>query len=177
MNNIKSWYKNIVKIDFIYKTKPKNSFDIPKIDKVNVNISSKSVIENSKTILYPIMALKLITNQRPTICKAKRSVAVFKLRKGMLIGAKVTLRKYSCYDFLNLFILLILPSLKDFNRCKVNNSGALSVGIRNLLVFPQLSNYYDRFPKNISAIINIYIKNNKVGESKLLLTGLQIPVI
>jgi large subunit ribosomal protein L5 len=176
MNYIKTWSNNILKIDSIYKMNVSNSFEIPEIKNITLNICSRSIIEDPKTVLYSITALKLITNQKPITCKAKKSVAVFKLRKGVLVGAKVTLRKKEVYNFLTLFILLILPNMKEFKPCKVNNSASLSIGIKDLLVFPQLSNYYDKFPKNISGIININLSKKNPNLSNILLTGYQIPM-
>lgn len=176
MNYIKTWSNNVLKIDSIYKMNISNSFEIPEIKNITLNICSRSIVENPKTILYSIAALKLITNQKPTTCKAKKSIAVFKLRKGVLVGAKVTLRKKSIYNFLSLFILLILPNMKEFKPPKANNSGSVSIGIRDFLVFPQLSNYYDKLPKNISGVMNINVDKKKANLSNLLLTGYQIPM-
>ena len=177
MKNIKFWSNNIIRIDSIYKMNLLNSFKAPKIDNISVNICFRSAIENPKTILYPITAIKLITNQKPVICKAKKSIATFKLRKGMLIGAKVTLRKNVAYNFLSLFVLLVLPNIKELNFKKLNNKSSLSIGMRNLLIFPQLANYYEKFPKNLGAIININIKCQEPKLSNLYLTGFQLPVL
>jgi len=118
MNNLKSWHTNIFKIDSIYKANFVNSLQIPKIDKITINISSKSIIENPKSILYYVIGLKLISNQNPIICKAKKSIALFKIRKGMIIGSKVTLRNKFSYNFLSLFIPLVLPNLKKLKSFK-----------------------------------------------------------
>jgi len=175
MNNLKSWHKNIFKIDSVYKANFVNSLQIPKIDKITINISSKSIIENPKSILYYVIALKLISNQNPIICKAKKSIALFKIRKGMIIGTKVTLRNEFSYNFLSLFIPLVLPNLKKLKSFSVTK-GSLSIGIRELLIFPQLNEYYDRFPKNISGIINISLDTQKTELSKIIFSSFQIPI-
>jgi large subunit ribosomal protein L5 len=175
MNNLKSWHKNILKIDSVYKANFVNSLQIPKIDKITINISSKSIIENPKSILYYVIALKLISNQNPIICKAKKSIALFKIRKGMIIGTKVTLRNEFSYNFLSLFIPLVLPNLKKLKSFSVTK-GSLSIGIRELLIFPQLNEYYDRFPKNISGIINISLDTQKTELSKIVFSSFQIPI-
>ena len=175
MNNLKSWHTNIFKIDSIYKANFVKSLQIPKIDKITINISSKSIIENPKSILYYVIGLKLISNQNPIICKAKKSIALFKIRKGMIIGSKVTLRNKFSYNFLSLFIPLVLPNLKKLKSFNVTK-GSLSIGIRELLIFPQLNEYYDRFPKNISGIINISLDTQKTELSKITFSSFQIPI-
>ncbi len=175
MNNLKSWHTNILKIDSIYKACFINSLQIPKINKVVINISSKSIIENPKSILYFVIALKLISNQSPIICKAKKSIALFKIRKGMIIGSKVTLRNEFSYNFLSLFIPLVLPNLKKLKPLNVTE-GSLSIGIRELLIFPQLNEYYDKFPKNMSGIINISLDTQKTKLSKMVFSSFQLPI-
>ncbi len=175
MNNLKSWHTNILKIDSIYKASFINSLQIPKINKVVINISSKSIIENPKSILYFVIALKLISNQSPIICKAKKSIALFKIRKGMIIGSKVTLRNEFSYNFLSLFIPLVLPNLKRLKPLNVTK-GSLSIGIRELLIFPQLNEYYDKFPKNMSGIINISLDTQKTKLSKMVFSSFQLPI-
>nr|YP_009476738.1 ribosomal protein L5 [Cryptomonas curvata]AVM81231.1 ribosomal protein L5 [Cryptomonas curvata] len=175
MNNLKLWYKRIIKIDSVYKMNIVNCLQEPKIESIAINICSKSIIEESKAILYYIMALKLITNQTPVICKAKKSLAQLKLRKGMLIGTKVTLRNQFLYNFLIQFIFLVLPNIKETKFYNLNK-GSLSIGIKDLLVFPQLSRYYDKFPKNMTAIINFSTNTKDKNFSRFLFTSIQIPV-
>ena len=175
MNYLKLWYQNIIKVDSIYKMNILNSLQLPKIESIGINICSQSIIDDPKSILYYVLALKLITNQSPTICKAKKSVALFKIRKGVLIGAKTTLRNDSLYNFLNLFLFLILPNLKDSKSYKLNK-GSLSIGIKDLLVFPQLSKYYDKFPKSLTAIINLNIGTKNRELSKFIFSSIQLPI-
>jgi len=175
MNNLKSWYTNIFKIDSIYKANLINSLQIPKISKTTINISSKSIIENPKSILYYVISLKLITNQNPTICKAKKSIALFKIRKGMIIGSKVTLRNEFSYKFLSLFIPLVLPNLKKLKSFNVTK-GSLSIGVKELVNFPQLNEYYDKFPKNMSGIISISLNTQKTKFSKITFSSFQLPI-
>jgi len=175
MNYLKFWYQNIIKVDSIYKMNILNSLQLPKIQNITVNICSQSIIEEPKSILYYIMALKLITNQNPTVCKAKKSIALFKIRKGVLTGAKVTLRNESLYNFLNLFLFLILPNLKDIKFYKLNK-GSFSIGVRDLLVFPQLAKYYDKFPKNVTAIINLNVSTQDRNLSRFIFSSIQLPI-
>jgi len=176
MNNLKYWFDNVLKQDLLYKMNIGNSFNIPQVDKISLNINFKSAIEKPKTIVYAATILKIITNQKPVICRAKKSIAVFKIRKGMVIGCKVSLRKKIAFDFLSTFILLSLGKIKNLKVCKVNNTGGLSIGIENLFIFPQLLSDYEKFPKSISSIVNIKLLKSDPIVSRLVFSGLQIPV-
>ena len=173
---IKFWSKSILRIDSIYKTNIDNSQQTITIDKITINMCLKSIIDEPKTILYPLISTKLITNQNPIVCKAKKSIALLKLRKGMLTGTKVTLRKDVAFNFLNLFIFVILPNNKEFKFYNLNNKGCLSIGLKNLFVFPQLSSFYDRFPKDITGTINVNLNVKNKQDSLLFYTGLLISI-
>ena len=93
----------------------------------------------------------------------------------MIIGSKVTLRNKFSYNFLSLFIPLVLPNLKNLKAFNVTK-GSLSIGIRELLIFPQLNEYYDKFPKNMSGIINISLDTQKTELSKMIFSSFQLPI-
>lgn len=169
---IKFWCNSILRVDSIYKANLSNSQQNTKIEKITINMRLKSIIDEPRTILYPLIGTKLITNQTPTICKAKKSIASLKLRKGMLIGTKVTLRKNTAFNFLATFIFIILPSNKEFNICRLNNKGCLSMDLKNIFVFPQLNTFYERFPKSVSSTINIDLKIKNKNYSSLFFTGI-----
>lgn len=171
---IKFWSKSILRVDTIYKINISNSQQSIKIDKITINMCFKSIINEPKTILYPLIATKLITSQNPTVCKAKKSIALLKLRKGMLTSTKVTLRKDCAFNFLNLFLFIILPNNKEFNFYNLNNKGCLSIGLKNLFAFPQISPFYDRFPKDMTGTININLNSKIKKHSLLFYSGLTI---
>lgn len=175
MNILKSWYQRVIKVDSVYKMNISNSLQLPKIDHITINICSKSVIEDPKSILYSITALKLITNQIPTVCKAKKSIALFKIRKGILLGSKVTLRNESLYNFLSLFLFLVLPNIKEVKSYELTG-GSLSIGMKDLLIFPQLVRYYEKFPKNITCIINLNMNKKNQVLSKYVFSSIQLPL-
>nr|YP_010577906.1 ribosomal protein L5 [Cryptomonas pyrenoidifera]UZP15126.1 ribosomal protein L5 [Cryptomonas pyrenoidifera] len=175
MNILKSWYQRVIRVDSVYKINISNSLQLPKISHATLNICSKSIVEDPKSILYFMIALKLITCQVPIVCKAKKSIATFKIRKGILLGSKVTLRNNSLSNFLNLFIFLVLPNVKELKSYKLTK-GCLSIGISDLLIFPQLAKYYDKFPKNITCIVNLNINTRDESFSRYLFTSLQLPV-
>ena len=171
---INFWSKSILRIDSIYKTNINNSQQSVKIDKIIINMCSKSIIDEPKMILYPLITTKLITNQTPIVCNAKKSIALLKLRKGMLTGTKATLRRSVAFNFLNLFIFIILPTNKEFDFYNVNNAGCLSIGLKDLFIFPQLSPFYDRFPKDMRGTINVNVNTKSKQYSLLFYTGLHI---
>ena len=121
---------------------------IPKIDKVIINVGCGEAKDNPKAIDAVIHDLGLITGQKPVICKAKKSVANFKLREGMPNGVKVTLRGEKMYEFLDRFFNLALPRVRDFRGINPNSfdgRGNYSMGIREQLIFPEIE--YDKIDK------------------------------
>ena len=176
MNNIKNWFNVIFKIDIIYKLNLSNSFEIPELDKINVNSCIRSAIDNPINIVYSIILLKLITNQKPIVCKAKKSIAAFKLRKGTIVSCNVSLRKKSKFDFLSIFIFLALAKVKKYNFCNINSEGNVSIGIKDLFIFPQIMNSYEKFPRNMSAVVNIKTSRGSKLVANLLFSALQIPI-
>lgn len=176
MKNFYFWYKNILTTDLIYKLNLKNPLCIPKIDGICLNVCLQSIVENPKTILYSFLAFKILTYQVPTLCKAKKSLSSFNLRKNMLLGVKANLRKKPMYNFLSLFVLFVLPTTK--NLPLISKTGCISIGIKNILSFPQLSYFHSKFFKSFGCVININLCgiNNNPLLSKLLLTGLQLPL-
>lgn len=169
---IKFWCSSILRIDSIYKINISNSQENVSVEKITINMCLKSIIDEPKTILYPLIGTKLITNQVPTVCKAKKSIAFLKLRKGMLTGTKVTLRKNTAFNFLNMFVFIVWPNNKEFKIHRLNNKGCLSIELKNLFAFPQLNIFYERFPKNITSTINIDLKIKNKQISSLFYTGL-----
>jgi large subunit ribosomal protein L5 len=169
---IKFWCNSILRIDSIYKIHISNSQQNTSLEKITINMCLKSIIDEPKTILYPLLGTRLITNQTPTVCKAKKSIALLKLRKGMLTGTKVTLRKNTAFNFLNMFVFIICPNNKEFKTHKLNNKGCLSIEVKNLFIFPQLTIFYERFPKNITTTINIDLKIKNKQYCSLFYTGL-----
>ena len=111
---LREMYKNEVAPQLMKKFNYKSVMEIPKLDKIVINVTSGEIKDNSKILDSIISDLKQITGQTPVVCKAKKSVANFKLREGMDIGAKVTLRGDRMYEFLDRFFNLALPRVRDF---------------------------------------------------------------
>jgi large subunit ribosomal protein L5 len=121
---------------------------IPKLDKIVVNVGAGEAKDKSKALDAISSDLMQITGQKPVLCKAKKSVANFKLREGMIIGAKVTLRGERMYEFLDRLFNLALPRVRDFRGINPNSfdgRGNYSMGIKEQLVFPEID--YDKIDK------------------------------
>jgi len=126
----------------------KNIFEVPKLVKIVVNIGVGEAVSDSKIINNAIEDLSLITGQKPIVTKAKKSIAGFKLRKGLSIGCKVTLRKKRMYEFLDRLIFIALPRVRDFkglSKKSFDGSGNYSIGIKEQIIFPEIN--YDKIDK------------------------------
>jgi large subunit ribosomal protein L5 len=153
-----------------------NGLNIPKMEKIIVSITTKDMITDSKTIDRVYEDLFLITGQKPVITKAKISVAAFKLRKGMPIGVKVTLRRVMMYDFLRKFINVALPRVRDFkgfSKRQFDGNGNFSLGIKEQIIFPEID--YNRVDKIRGLGIVLVTTTNVDAESKCLLQLLGLP--
>ena len=156
----------------------KNVNEIPKIEKVVLNMGLGDVKDNSKSFQIAVDELELIAGQKPVVTKAKKSVANFKLREGMAIGAKVTLRGKKMYDFIDKFISVALPRVRDFKGVP-NNSfdgrGNYCVGVKEQLIFPEIS--YDKIEK-VRGFDVCFVTTAKTDEqAKALLTHLGMPFV
>ena len=126
----------------------KNTFEVPKLVKIVVNIGVGEAVSDSKVINNAIEDLSLITGQKPIVTKAKKSIAGFKLRKGLSIGCKVTLRKKRMYEFLDRLVFIALPRVRDFkglSKKSFDGSGNYSIGIKEQIIFPEIN--YDKIDK------------------------------
>jgi len=145
---LKEYYNNEVKSAMMKKFGYRNVMEVPQLDKIVVNVGAGEAKDNSKVIDNISGDLMKITGQRPQICKAKKSVANFKLREGMAIGLKVTLRGARMYEFLDRFFNVALPRVRDFRGINPNSfdgRGNYSMGIREQLIFPEID--YDKVDK------------------------------
>ncbi len=142
---LKETYKSEIAPALMKKFEYKSVMQIPKLDKVVINVGCGEARENSKEVDAIIRDLQIITGQRPVICRAKKSVANFKLREGMPIGVKVTLRGDRMYEFLERFFNLALPRVRDFRGINPNSfdgRGNYAMGVKEQLIFPEIE--YDK---------------------------------
>ena len=148
MARLKDLYQQDVAPALMKKFGYKSVMQIPKLDKVVLNVGCSEARDNPKVLDAVVGDLSKITGQRPVVCKARKSVANFKLREGMPIGAKVTLRGERMYEFLDRFFNIALPRVRDFRGISVNGfdgRGNYNMGLREQLIFPEIE--YDKIDK------------------------------
>ena len=148
MARMKDFYKQEAAPALMKKFSYKSVMQIPKLDKIVVNVGAGEAKDNAKAIDAISGDLMKITGQKPVVCKAKKSVANFKLREGMPIGAKVTLRGDRMYEFLDRLFNVALPRVRDFRGINPNSfdgRGNYNMGIREQLIFPEID--YDKVDK------------------------------
>lgn len=145
MSRFKDKYNNEVKKALVEKFQYKNVMEIPKIEKVVVNMGLGDGKDNAKVLKAAVEELGMIVGQKPVITKAKKSVANFKVRQGMNVGSKVTLRGETMYEFLDRFITIALPRVRDFRGVNPNafdGRGNYTLGVKEQVIFPEIE--YDK---------------------------------
>ncbi|NLJ72218.1 MAG: 50S ribosomal protein L5 [Syntrophomonadaceae bacterium] len=157
-------YKNEVTPKLMEKFQYKNIMQVPKIDKVVLNIGVGEAVQNPKALDGAVNDLTIISGQKPVITKAKKSIATYKLREGMSIGCKVTLRGERMYEFLDRLINFSLPRVRDFRGVSANafdGRGNYSLGIKEQTIFPEID--YDKIDK-IRGLEVIIVTTAKTDE-------------
>ena len=148
MARLKDYYVSDVAPALMKKFGYKSVMQIPKLDKVVINVGCGEARDNAKVIDAIINDLSAITGQRPVVCKARKSVANYKLREGMNIGAKVTLRGDRMYEFVDRLFNVALPRVRDFRGINANSfdgRGNYNMGLKEQLIFPEID--YDKIDK------------------------------
>ncbi len=154
----------------------KNPHALPKVEKIVVSMGVGSVISDKKNLEDALSVLTEITGQKPLVCKARKSVANFKLRQGMPIGAKVTLRGARMYEFLDRLISLVLPRVRDFRGLSdkaFDGNGNYSLGLSEVLVFPELNP--DKYTRSQGMNIAICFSGHSDDDSRELLKAFGFP--
>ncbi len=173
---LKEVYTNEVAPALMKKFEYKSVMQIPKLDKIVINVGAGEARENSKVIDAIVTDVTQIAGQKPVVCKAKKSVANFKLREGMPIGVKVTLRGDKMYEFLDRFYNLALPRVRDFRGINPNSfdgRGNYAMGIKEQLIFPEID--YDKIDKVRGMDIIMVTTANTDEEARELLKLLGAP--
>ena len=175
-NRMREFYNNEVVPALIKKFSYKNIMEVPKIDKIVINMGVGEAKDNPKVLESAVADLTTISGQKPVITKAKKSIANFRIREGMPIGCKVTLRGNKMYDFADRLISLALPRVRDFRGVTANSfdgRGNYALGIKEQLIFPEIS--YDKIDK-VRGMDIIFVTTAKTDEeAKELLTLLGMP--
>ena len=176
MARLKETYVNEVAPALMKKFEYKSVMQIPKLDKIVINVGCGEARDNPKVVDAIVSDVQQITGQKPVLCKAKKSVANFNLREGMTIGVKVTLRGERMYEFLDRFFNLALPRVRDFRGINPNSfdgRGNYSLGIKEQLIFPEID--YDKIDKVRGMDICFVTTANTDEEARELLSLMGAP--
>ena len=142
MNRLQEKYENSVRAELANKFAYKSSMQIPKVEKIVINMGIGDAVANVKVLDDAVEELTLITGQKPVVTKARKSIANFKLREGMPIGCKVTLRGERMYQFLDKLVSVALPRVRDFhgiNGDSFDGRGNYTLGVKEQLIFPEIN--------------------------------------
>jgi large subunit ribosomal protein L5 len=176
LSRLKETYQNEIVPAMIKKFEYKNVMQVPKLEKVVVNMGVGEAKENAKLLEAAMKDLETITGQKAIVTKAKKSIANFKIREGMAIGCKVTLRGEKMYEFVDRLINLALPRVRDFRGVNPNafdGRGNYALGIKEQLIFPEIE--YDKVDK-VRGMDIIFVTTAKTDEeARELLTQFNMP--
>lgn len=172
------YYSDVICNDLMKENQYSNIMSIPKLSKIVLSITTKDLVTEPKLIDSYCYNLMLISGQKPAITTAKKSIATFKLREGMQIGCKVTLRRSKMYEFLDRFVNIVLPRVRDFKGLNSNSfdgNGNFSLGLRDIMVFPEVG--YDKVqkPHGLNLVIATTAKTD--SEAKSLLQKFYMPFV
>ena len=176
MSRLRDQYENEIKDAMVKKFGYKNVMEIPKLDKVVVNMGVGEAKENAKILEAAMGDMEIITGQKPVATRSKNSIANFKIREGMPIGCKVTLRGEKMYEFVDRLVNLALPRVRDFRGVNPNafdGRGNYALGIKEQLIFPEVE--YDKIDK-VRGMDIIFVTTAKTDEeARELLTLFNMP--
>ena len=157
----------------------KNRMQVPRLDKIVINMGVGDATQDKKKVDQAVSEMELIAGQKPVVTKAKKSIAQFKLREGMPIGCKVTLRKERMYEFLDRFITIALPRVRDFrglNDKSFDGRGNYACGVKEQLIFPEIS--YDKVDqvRGMDVIVTTTANTDDEARELLRLFGFPFPI-
>ena len=175
MNRLQEKYNNSVKAELQNKFNFKSSMQIPRLDKIVINMGCGDAVENSKVLDDAVEDLTIIAGQKPVVTKAKKSIANFKLRECMPIGVKVTLRGERMYEFFDKLVSVALPRVRDFHGVNPNafdGRGNYTLGVKEQLIFPEIN--FDKVKKirGMDIVVVTTAANDEEGRALLTLMGM-----
>lgn len=175
MSTLKKRYQEQVLPALMKRFNYRNPMEVPRLEKIVINMGLGEAIQNVKILDSAVAELTAITGQKAVITKAKKSIAQFKLRAGMPIGCRVTLRKERMYEFFNRLVNLALPRVRDFKGVagkSFDGRGNFALGIREQLIFPEI--HYDKIDKvkGMNIVIVTTAKTDEEGKELLRLLGM-----
>jgi len=169
-------YVKTVREALIKEFSYKNSYEVPRLDKIVINMGVGEAVNDRKVVDGAVADLTAITGQKPVVTKSRKSIATFKLREGMAIGAKVTLRRDRMYEFVDRLINIALPRVRDFrglNGKSFDGNGNYALGLKEQIVFPEID--YDKVDQVRGMDIIICTTANNDEQAKELLAGFGMP--
>jgi large subunit ribosomal protein L5 len=169
-------YRDVVRDELKSRFGYQNPMQVPRLDKIVLNMGVGEATQDQKKLQAAISELTLISGQKPAVCRARKSVANFKLREGMSIGCKVTLRRQRMYEFLDRLITIALPRVRDFRGVSARSfdgRGNYAMGVKEQIIFPEI-NYDDVDEiRGMDVVICTTARSNEEGRA--LLEGFQMP--
>ena len=171
-------YTKTVRDALVKEFSYKNAFEVPKLDKIVINMGVGEAVNDRKAVDGAVADLTAITGQKPVVTKSRKSIATFKLRDGMAIGAKVTLRRDRMYEFVDRLVNIALPRVRDFrglNGKSFDGRGNFAMGLKEQIVFPEID--YDKVDMVRGMDIIICTTAKTDAEAKALLRGFDFPFV
>ena len=176
MTRLKEHYETVVRPALMSEFSYKNPMQVPRIEKIIINMGVGKATQDSKKLTQAVNELTAIAGQKPVVTKARKSIATFKLREGMNIGAKVTLRRERMYEFLDRLITIALPRVRDFRGVPAKSfdgRGNYALGLKEQIVFPEID--YDKIDEVRGMDIIIVTTAKTDREARALLKGFDMP--
>ena len=173
---LRQQYDEVIRQSLVEEFGYKNPMEVPRLEKIVVNMGVGEAVGDSKVIHSAAEDLGLITGQKPVITKARKSIANFKLREGMAVGAKVTLRRQQMYEFLDRLVNIALPRVRDFRGLSpksFDGNGNYALGIKEHIVFPEIN--YDKVQQMWGLDVVVCTTARNDGEARSLLRGFDFP--
>lgn len=173
---LRTQYEDAIRADLIKQFGYKNPMQVPKLDKIVLNMGIGAAVNDSKKVKIAAADLELIAGQKPVITKARRSIAGFKVREEMALGAKVTLRKTRMYEFLDRLVNIAMPRIRDFRGLNVKSfdgRGNFAMGIKEHIVFPEIN--YEQVDQMWGMDIIVCTTATTDDEARALLTAFNFP--
>jgi len=177
MANFETLYKDVIKKSLVEKFGYKNPHEIPKLTKIVLNMGVGAAVTDKKKLNNAMDELALIAGQKPVMTSARKSIATFKVREGMPIGCKVTLRSERMYEFLERLVNIALPRIRDFHGITGKNfdgKGNFAFGIKEQIVFPEINYEKVEDIRGLDVVICTTAKTDE--EAKYLLTSFNLPI-
>ena len=176
MTRLQDEYNNTIKASLLEEFGYESVMEVPKLDKIVLNMGVGEASQDKKKIVGAVEDMQRITGQKPVITKAKKSIATFKLREGMIVGCKVTLRRHRMYEFLDRLVTIALPRVRDFRGVSgksFDGNGNYAMGMKEQIVFPEID--YDQVDQIRGMDIIVCTTAKTDAEAKALLKGFDMP--